>query len=64
MKKFVVLLTNENQLKNDWENDDSDFIRDLYSVYNMYIYFFHTCLLTCLKKDTSVLLKVTNTWTS
>ena len=36
----------------EWENDYSDFLRALYSEYNF--------SLTCLKKDTSVLLKVIN----
>ena len=35
MKKFVALITKENWLKKEWENDDSDFIRALYSVCNM-----------------------------
>ena len=46
------------QLKNAWENDDSDFIQALYSVYNVYILFSLIYSLTCLKKDTSVQLKL------
>ena len=46
------------QLKNGWENDDSDFIQALYSVYNVYILFSLIYSLTCLKKDTSVQLKL------
>ena len=50
--------------KNEWEKDDSDFLRALYSLYKkLRPFFFHTYLLTCLKKDTSVLLKVKNIWT-
>ena len=38
---------------NEQENDDSDFLRALYSKYKILgQFFFHTCLLTCLKKDT------------
>ena len=35
MKKFVVLLTKEEgeTATNEWENDDSDILRALYSVY-------------------------------
>ena len=35
MKKFVVLLTKEKgeTATNEWENDDSDILRALYSVY-------------------------------
>ena len=37
----------------------------LYTVYikSLWQFFFHTCLLTCLSKDISVLLKVINIWT-
>ena len=42
-----------------------DFLRTLYGVYKkLEQLFFHTYLLTCLKKDASVLLKVMNIWTS
>ena len=41
--------------KNEWENDDSDFLRALYSVYKkIRTIFFHTLLATYLNKDTSV----------
>ena len=51
-KKLVALLTKEKRLKNEWENDDPDFIQVLYSVYNVYnvyIFLFHTYSLTCLR---------------
>ena len=46
--------------------DDSDFLRPLYrGIYKkLGQFFFHTYLLTCIDKDTSVLLKVINLWTS
>ena len=41
--------------KNEWENDDTDFFWALYSPYEkLGQFFFHTYLLTRLKKDTSV----------
>ena len=47
------------------ENDDSDFLGALYSTYEkLGQFFFHTYSLTCVKKDSSVLLKVINIWTS
>ena len=49
--------------KNKWENDDSYFLQALYSVHQKLRQFF-PYLLICLKKDTSVLLKVTNICTS
>ena len=63
MKKFVVLLTKEKGklATNEWENDDSDILQALYSVYKKKIgqVLFHTYFLICLMdKDTSVLLKV------
>ena len=32
-KEIVVLLKNKNEAKNEWENDDSDFLQVLYRVY-------------------------------
>ena len=63
MKKFVASLTKEKGklATNEWENDDSDILQALYSVYKKKIgqVLFHTYLLICLMdKDTSVLLKV------
>ena len=43
---------------NEWENDDSDILRALYSVIRAIL--FHTYSLTCLNNDTSVLFKVIN----
>ena len=60
MKTFVALLTLK-MTKNEWENDDSDFLQALYRVYKkLRQFFFHTYSLAWLKKDTSVLLKVMN----
>ena len=60
MNGKINCIANEGKMaKNEWENDDSDFFLALYSVYITFRqFFFHTYLLTCLKKDTSVLLKV------
>ena len=51
MKKFVALLTKEKGKTaiNEWENNDSDIIRVLYSGY---------------KKNRTILLKAINIWTS
>ena len=47
------------------ENDDYGFLQPLYSVYKKSGQFvFQTYLLTCLKKDTSVLLKAVKIWVS
>ena len=60
MKKFVALLAEENQISD--ENDDFGILQTLYSAYKkLGQFFFHNYLLTCLNKDTSVLLKVINT---
>ena len=59
MKRFIALLTMGKQLRMKRKNYDSDFLRALYSVYKKLGQFF-PYLLTCLKKDTSVLLKVIN----
>ena len=46
---------------NEWGNDDSDILQPLYSVYKKIgQFFFHTYLLTCINKGTSVLLKFIN----
>ena len=49
-------MTNEGKTAdNELENDDSDFLRALYSVYKkIRTIFFHTLLATYLNKDTSV----------
>ena len=49
-------MTNEEKTaKNEWENDDSDFLRALYGVYKkIRTIFFHTLPATYLNKDTSV----------
>ena len=54
MKKFVALVTKEKGKTaiNEWENNDSDKLRALYSI------FFQNYLLTCLKQDIPNLLKV------
>ena len=64
MKKFVALLKGK-LVMSEWENDDSDILWALCNVYKILGKFFrHTYLLTCLNKDTQVLLKVLNIWTS
>ena len=67
MKKFVALLTKEKGKTaiNEWENNDSDIIRVLYSGYkkNRTILFPYY-LLTYLDKYTPNLLKAINIWTS
>ena len=64
MKKFVELLTKENEktAMNEWVNDDSDILQAFNSVYIKKLgqFFSHTYLSTCLNKDTSVLPKVIN----
>ena len=62
MNEEISCITNEGKAaKNEWENDDSDFLLALYSVCKkLGQFFFHTYLLTCLKKNTSVRLKVIN----
>ena len=62
MNKEIRCITNERKAaKNEWENDDSDFLVVLYSVYKKLGQFFRrTYSLTCLNKDTSVLLQVIN----
>ena len=67
MKKFVALLTKEKGKTaiNEWENNDSDIIRVLYSGYKKIgQFFFHTYLLSYLDKYTPNLLKAINIWTS
>ena len=32
-KEIIALLKNKNKAKNEWENDDSDFLQVLYRVY-------------------------------
>ena len=66
MNEEINCIKNEGQTaKNEWKNDNSDFLWALYGAYkNFGKFFFHTYLLTCLRKDTSVLLKAINIWTS
>ena len=58
MKKFAALLTKEKRLRMR-ENNDSDYLQALYSVYKKLGQFFSH---TCLNKDTSVILKVIYIW--
>ena len=44
--------------KNEWENDESDFLWALYSVCKKMRAILFPYLLTCLDKDTSLMLKV------
>ena len=66
MKKSVALLTmGKKTTMNEYENNDSDILWALYIVYKKLGQFFlYTYSLTWLNKDTPVLLKVTNIWTS
>ena len=66
MNEEINCITNEGKTdKNEWENDDSDFLWDLYNVYKkLGQLFFHIYFLICLKKDISVLLTPINIWTS
>ena len=66
MNEEIYYITNKGKTaKNEWENDDSDFLWALYSVYKKWgQMFFHIYSLTSLNKDTSALLKVTHIWTS
>ena len=66
MNEEIHCITNKRKAtKKEWENDDSDFLRFLYSVYKRSgQFFFHTYSLICLKKNKSVLFKVINIWTS
>ena len=59
MEKLIALLTKEKWLRMNGKMMTLIFFLALYSVYITFRqFFFHTYLLTCLKKDTSVLLKV------
>ena len=66
MNEEICCITNWGKMaKNEWENDDSDFLWASYSIYKkLRQLFFHADLLACLKKDASVLLKVINIWAS
>ena len=65
MNKEICCITNEGKTtKNKWEHDDSNLPRALYSAYKkLGQFFFHTYWFTCLKNNTSVVLKVVNIWT-
>ena len=59
MKKFIALLTKKKgkMAVSEWENDGSNILWALYSVHKKIgQFFFCTYLLTCLNKNTSVLL--------
>ena len=66
MNEEIYYITNKGKTaKNEWENDDSDFLWALYSVYKKWRQlFFHSYSLTSLNKDTSALLKIIHIWTS
>ena len=45
MDKEICCITNEGKIaRNEWENNDSNFLRALYSVYKKQDNFFHTLL--------------------
>ena len=62
MNEEIPCVTNEVKMaKNEWENDDSDFLPALYILYKKSgQIFFHTLL----AQDASVVLQVINIWTS
>ena len=66
MNEEIHCITNEAKIaKNEWENNDSDFLPALYSACKKLGQFFpHTYSLTDLKKDTLTPLKVINIQTS
>ena len=62
MNEEIHCITNKGiTVKNQLENAGSDFLWPKYSVYKKFEhFFFRTVLFNCLKKDSSVLLKVIN----
>ena len=66
MNEEINCITNkEIAAKNELENDDSDSLWAIYSIYKkLEQSFFYTDLFNCLKKDSSALLKVINIWAS
>ena len=66
MNEEIRWIINKRKMtKTEWENDDFDILRALYSVYKKLGQFLlDTYSLTCLNEDASVLLKVINIWTS
>ena len=58
MNEEIRCITNKGKTaKNEWENDDSNFLRVLYNVSKKsWQFLFQTYSLTCLDKDASVLL--------
>ena len=62
MNEEIHCITNKGiTAKNELENDGSDFLWAIYSIYKkLGQFFFRTDSFNCLKKDPSVLLKVIN----
>ena len=64
MNEEIRCFTNKGKTKTattECENDHSDILRALYGIYKkLGQFFFHTYSLTCLNKDTTVLLKAIN----
>ena len=60
MNEEINCITNKGKMaNNEWENDNSDFLWALCSVYKeLWQFFCFSYLLTCVKKDAWVLLKV------
>ena len=58
MNEEIHCITNEGKMaKYEWENEDSEFLRDLCSAYKkLGQFFFNTYSLNCLKNDISLLL--------
>ena len=63
MNEEICYITKEGKMaKKKCENNKSDFLQALYSAYKKLGQFFvHSYSLNCLKKNTSVLVKVMNT---
>ena len=66
MNEEIHCITNKGiTAKNELENDDSESLWATYSIYKKSEqFFFYTDSFNCLKKDSSVLLKVINIWAS
>ena len=66
MNEEIHRITNKGiTAKNELANDDSDSLWAIYSIYKKSEqFFFYTDSFNCLKKDSSVLLKVINIWAS
>ena len=65
MNEEICCITNEGKMaRNEWENDDSNFLQALYSVYKkVRIIFFHTLLAVhCSVANNKYFKKLINKW--